>query len=50
VPAGTFQNCLKIEEHASDGATEYKYYAPGIGCIKEVDSDGESSLKSHTTW
>lgn len=49
VPAGTFQNCVKVEEHASDGATEYKYYAPGIGCIKEVDSDGELSLKSHTT-
>jgi hypothetical protein len=50
MPTGTFQNCLKIEEHDSDGATEYKYYAPGIGCIKEVDSDGEVSLKSHQTW
>ncbi len=48
VPAGTYQNCVKIEEHASDGATEYKYYAPGIGCIKEVDSDGDLSLKAHT--
>jgi hypothetical protein len=47
VPAGTFKNCLKIEEHASDGATEYKYYAPAIGCIKEVDGDGELLLKSH---
>jgi hypothetical protein len=49
VPAGTFHNCLKVTEHASDGATESKYYAPGIGCIQEVDSDGELSLKSHTT-
>lgn len=49
VPAGTFHNCVKIEEHASDGTTEYKYYAPGIGCIKEADSDGELLLKSHST-
>jgi hypothetical protein len=49
VPAGTFHDCIKIEEHASDGATEYKYYAPGTGCIKEVDSDGDLPLKSHST-
>jgi hypothetical protein len=49
VPAGTFHNCAKVEEHDSDGATEFKYYAPGVGCIKEVDSDGELSLKSHVT-
>lgn len=27
VPFGTFHNCIKIKEHASDGGTEYKYYA-----------------------
>ena len=47
VPAGTYENCLKVKERASDGTTEYKYYAPGIGCIKEVESDGEVALKSH---
>lgn len=47
VPAGTWTNCVKIREKASDGATEYKFYAPGIGCVKEVESDGELPLKSH---
>jgi hypothetical protein len=49
VPAGTFQNCLKIKERASDGGTEYKLYALGVGCIVEDDSDGELPLKIHTT-
>ncbi len=49
VPAGTYQNCVKIKETASDGATEYKLYAPGIGCVKEAETDGELPLKSHAT-
>lgn len=49
VPAGTFHNCVKIKEVASDGTTEFKYYAPGVGCISEVQPDGELPLKSHTT-
>jgi len=49
VPAGTFQNCLKIKERASDGGTEYKLYASGVGCIVEDDSDGELPLKIHRT-
>ena len=36
VPAGTFRNCLKIQEPLSDGAIAYKYYAPNVGVIKEV--------------
>ena len=47
VPAGTYTGCLKVKERASDGSTEYKFYAPGIGCIKEAESDGELPLKSH---
>jgi hypothetical protein len=47
VPAGTYKNCVKIKEVASDGTTEYKFYAPGIGCVKEAETDGELSLKSH---
>jgi hypothetical protein len=37
VPAGTFTNCLKIEETTplESGIKEYKYYAPGIGLIKD---------------
>lgn len=49
VPAGTFQNCLKIRETASDGDTEIKFYAPGVSCIKEGDRVGELPLKSHST-
>jgi hypothetical protein len=47
VPAGTYRNCVKIKETASDGATEYKYYAPGVGCVREVEEDAEFLLKSH---
>jgi len=48
VPAGTFRNCVKVEEHASDGSTEFKYFAPGIGCVMEEESDGSTKLQSHT--
>jgi len=49
VPAGTFQNCLKIKERASDGDTEYKLYAPGIGCVEEIEGTNPLPLKSHST-
>jgi hypothetical protein len=49
VPAGTFSNCLKIKERSSDGATEFKLYAMGVGVIAEMDSDGGLLLKSHET-
>ncbi len=49
VPAGTFSNCVKIKETASDGDTEIKYYAPGVGCIEEIESAAALPLKSHTT-
>ena len=36
-PAGTLEKCLKIEETTTlaSGEREYKYYAPGIGLVKE---------------
>jgi hypothetical protein len=49
VPAGTFHDCIKVKEHASDGATEFKLYAPGVGVIAEMDSDEGLLLKSHST-
>jgi hypothetical protein len=49
VPAGTFQNCLKIKERASDGDTEYKLYAPNVGCVGEVEGEDPLLLKSHET-
>lgn len=47
VPAGTYHDCLKIKETLSDGDIEYKYYAPGIGCVREVPAEGDLPLKSH---
>jgi len=49
VPAGTFNNCLKIKETASDGDTEYKLYAPGVGCVEEIEGTNPLPLLSHTT-
>lgn len=49
VPAGTFHDCVKVKEHACDGATEFKLYAPGVGVIAEMDSDEGLRLKSHET-
>ena len=45
VPAGKFENCLKVRETNSDGETEEKLYAPGVGAIKEEDL----LLKSHNS-
>jgi hypothetical protein len=48
VPAGTFTDCLKIKETLADGTVEVKYYAKGIGAIREVPHDGDEQLISHT--
>jgi hypothetical protein len=45
VPAGKFENCLKVKETNSDGETEEKLYAPGVGAVKEEDL----ILKSHNS-
>ena len=47
VPAGTFRNCVKIKEAASDGDTEYKLYAPGVGCVAEFEGSDPLLLTSH---
>ncbi len=49
VPAGTYKNCVKIKESLGDGTTEYKYYAPGVGVVREVPPEGDELLKSHKT-
>jgi len=48
-PASTYNGCLKVKEKTSDGSTEFKLYAPGIGCIKEMEADGDLELTSHAT-
>jgi hypothetical protein len=47
VPAGTFKDCIKVKESNPDGTTEYKYYANGIGVVREVPHDGDEGLISH---
>lgn len=49
VPAGSFQHCVKIAEHAAGEGVEYKYYAPGVGVVREVPADGDEQLVSHTS-
>ncbi len=48
VPAGTYTNCLKIAEHPAGEGVEYKYYAPGVGVVREVPAGGDELLVSHT--
>ena len=48
-PAGTYENCVKVRENLADGTTEYKYYAPGVGVVREQPADGDVLLKTHTT-
>ncbi|MBW8863666.1 MAG: hypothetical protein JF609_01860 [Verrucomicrobia bacterium] len=48
VPAGTFEDCVKVKEMLADGTTEFKYYAPGVGVVREVPSVGDELLISHT--
>jgi len=39
-PAGTFTGCLKVKEGSALKRleTEYKYYAPGIGLVRDEDA------------
>jgi hypothetical protein len=49
VAAGTYRDCVKVKEHLSDGATEYKFYAPNVGCVKEAEKDDALELQKHET-
>ena len=48
-PAGNYSNCVKVVEKLADGTTEYKYYAKGVGVVRETPSVGDVWLKSHQT-
>jgi hypothetical protein len=48
-PAGTFKHCIKIKELVPGEKPEYKYYAPGVGVVREVPSGGDIKLVSHKT-
>ena len=49
VPAGTFAHCIKIEEHPAGEGAEFKWYAPGVGVVRETPATGDELLISHTT-
>ena len=49
VPAGTFEHCVKIAEQIPGEGLEYKYYAPGVGVVRETPATGDELLISHTT-
>jgi len=48
-PAGTYDHCIKVKEKLADGAIEYKFYASGIGVVREQPEKGDVLLKSHET-
>jgi hypothetical protein len=48
-PAGTYANCVKVKEVLADGEIEYKYYAKGIGVVREVPDGGDVLLISHAS-
>ena len=48
VPAGTYENCVKVKEILADGEIEFKFYAPGVGVVREVPAGGDVVLKSHS--
>ncbi|MAW60348.1 MAG: hypothetical protein CMJ94_05880 [Planctomycetes bacterium] len=47
VPAGTFTGCLKTEDGTAlePDAREFKYYAPGVGLVLEVDPESGERLE-----
>jgi hypothetical protein len=47
VPAGKFQDCVKVKETAPDGV-EYKVYCRGTGVIQEIPGEGRLDLQSHS--
>ncbi len=46
-PSGSYKNCVEIKESLADGTTEYKYFAKGVGVVREAPPDGNVLLKSH---
>lgn len=47
VPAGTYTDCIKVQENAAGEGPEYKYYAKGVGVVREMPHNGDEPLISH---
>jgi hypothetical protein len=48
-PAGTYHDCIQVRESLADGTQEYKFYAKGVGVVREKPVEGDVLLKSHST-
>ena len=47
-PTGSFSGCVKTEDFAPlDNVTEFKYYCPDIGLVREEPPDGHLDLISY---
>ena len=47
-PAGTFTDCIKTEDFDPiGGVTEFKFYCPDIGLVREEFPDGHLNLISY---
>jgi len=47
-PAGSFNGCVKTEDfNPLDKATEFKYYCPGVGMVREEFPEGHLDLISY---
>jgi hypothetical protein len=47
-PAGRFSGCIKTKDDAPlDNTTEFKFYCPGVGLVREVTQNGRSDLDSY---
>lgn len=45
VPAGWFDNCLKtVDVNPLESTSEFKFYCPGIGLVREQNADGVTEL------
>ena len=48
-PAGSFSDCLKTKDEAPlGGATEFKYYCPGVGLVREESGQNYLDLVRYT--
>jgi hypothetical protein len=46
-PAGRFSGCVKTRDEAPlDNLTEFKFYCPGVGLVREITQAGRSDLVS----
>ena len=51
-PAGKFRGCAKFEDTnplESQSTSEFKWFCPGVGLVRDIDAEGFIELASYTT-